>query len=209
MPSKTPGVPPEVRRIPVGPPLPLHTPWCWRSLGRPAPPVSPFSISGTIVQVIYQPLVPPFVCPSTPVVWKYAHVDAMELLSRNRCYGVSIEEYASLCCKGAFIRTYKNMGIQKDGRSTETIICDQYVRKYVRVTTIMIFDQVYITDNNFITTDRIGVGYWHSHHSGQGQYVYHTYILCTYIYLIYQIYQTLTYRPTNFRQYPHKSDLQT
>ena len=51
------------------------------------------------------------------------------------------------------------MGIQADGRSTETILFDQDVVKYVRVTIITIFDQVYITDHNFITTFRIGVDY--------------------------------------------------
>ena len=74
----------------------------------------------------------------------------------------------------ASIWTYERMGIQADGRSTETILFDQDVVKYVRVTIITIFDQVYITDHNFITTFRIGVDYWHSYHSGQGQYLVNT-----------------------------------
>ena len=40
------------------------------------------------------------------------------------------------------------MGVRKDDRATETIIFYQDVHKYVRVTEIMIFDQVYITDYN-------------------------------------------------------------
>ena len=66
------------------------------------------------------------------------------------------------------------MGVRMDGRCIETIIFDRDLRKYIRVTTITIFYKVYVTDHNFITTDRIGVVYWHSYHSGQGQYVYQT-----------------------------------
>ena len=93
------------------------------------------------------------------LVWKYAHVDYMELVSRNRFYGVSIEEYASLCWKRDFIQTYGRMGVWTDSRATETIIFDRDIREYVRVTIITIFDQVYVTEHTFITTYRIGVGY--------------------------------------------------
>ena len=51
--------------------------------------------------------------------------------------------------KRAFIRTDKRMGVRKDERSTETIIFDQGVCKYVRVTVIMTFDQVYVTGHNY------------------------------------------------------------
>ena len=44
---------------------------------------------------------------------------------------------------------YKCMGVRTDERATETIIFDRGVRKYVRVTAIMTFDQVYVTDNNY------------------------------------------------------------
>ena len=54
---------------------------------------------------------------------------------------------------------YGRMGVRADGRATETIIFERDVRKYVRVTAIMIFDQFYITDHKFVTTERIGVGY--------------------------------------------------
>ena len=47
----------------------------------------------------------------------------------------------------------------EDGRGTDTIIFDRGIRKYIRVTTINIFDQIYVTDHNFITTKIIGVGY--------------------------------------------------
>ena len=33
-------------------------------------------------------------------VWRYAHVDAMERVARNICYGFSTEEHARLCWKG-------------------------------------------------------------------------------------------------------------
>ena len=72
------------------------------------------------------------------------------------------------------MRTYERMVAMTNVRATETIIFYQDVHKYVRVTAIMIFDQVYVTDQNFITTEIIGVGYLHSYHSGQFQYVYHT-----------------------------------
>ena len=41
------------------------------------------------------------------------------------------------------------MGVQMDERATETIIFDRGVRKYVRVSAIMNFDQVYIADHEF------------------------------------------------------------
>ena len=59
----------------------------------------------------------------------------------------------------AFIRMHKRMDAQTYVRSTETVIFDQGVRKYVRFTAAMIFDKVYVTDHNFITTDRIGLLY--------------------------------------------------
>ena len=58
-----------------------------------------------------------------------------------------------------FIKMYEPMGVRTDDRSTETIIFDQGVRKYVSVTKITIFDQVYVTDHNFIINDRIREGY--------------------------------------------------
>ena len=42
----------------------------------------------------------------------------------------------------AFIRMYGRMGVRTDERSTETIIFDRGVRKYVRVNAIMTFEQV-------------------------------------------------------------------
>ena len=42
-----------------------------------------------------------------------------------------------------------NMGIRKYERSTKTIIFDQGVRKYVMVTAIMTFEQVYIHNHNY------------------------------------------------------------
>ena len=48
-----------------------------------------------------------------------------------------------------FIRTYKRMGVQTDERSTKTRSFDQCVRKYIIVTTIMNFDEVYVTDHNY------------------------------------------------------------
>ena len=51
------------------------------------------------------------------------------------------------------------MDVQMYGRAMENIIFDWDVSKYVIVTTITIFDQVYGTGHNFITTDRMGVGY--------------------------------------------------
>ena len=101
------------------------------------------------------------------------------------------------------------MGVWTDGRATEIIIFDQDVHKYVRVTTIMISGQVYVTNHNFITTDRRVVGYWHSYHYGQDQSVYHTQSLCAYIYLVYHTHPTLTYVPMNFGQYPRDSDPRT
>ena len=50
--------------------------------------------------------------------------------------------------KRPLMRTYERMGVRKDYRSTKTTIFDPGVRKYVRVTEIMIFDQVYVTDYN-------------------------------------------------------------
>ena len=38
------------------------------------------------------------------------------------------------------------MGVRTDDRATETIIFDLGVRQYIKVTAIMIFDQVYVTD---------------------------------------------------------------
>ena len=79
------------------------------------------------------------------------------MICSYRCYGVSIEEYMlcseyqgidQLVLKRAIIWTYKNMGVWTDDRSTETIIFDQGVRKYVRVTATVIFDQVYVSDYN-------------------------------------------------------------
>ena len=43
---------------------------------------------------------------------------------------------------------YNNMDAQTDDRATEYIIFDRGVRKYIRVTAIMISDQVYATDYN-------------------------------------------------------------
>ena len=54
-----------------------------------------------------------------------------------------------LVFKRDFIWTYERMGVQMDERSTETIIFDQDVRKYFRVTAIMTSDQVYVTDHNY------------------------------------------------------------
>ena len=50
--------------------------------------------------------------------------------------------------KRALMRTYESMGVITDDRATKTIIFDPGVRKYSRVTEIMIFDQVYVTDYN-------------------------------------------------------------
>ena len=44
--------------------------------------------------------------------------------------------------KRPLLLTYMRMGICTDDRATETIIFDGGVHKYVRVTKIMIFDQV-------------------------------------------------------------------
>ena len=54
-----------------------------------------------------------------------------------------------LVLKRDFIRTYERMGVQMDKRATETRIFDQGIRKYARVTAIMTFDQVYVTDYNY------------------------------------------------------------
>ena len=51
--------------------------------------------------------------------------------------------------KKGFKRTYKRMFVRTDERATKTIIFYQDVRKYVRVTAIMTFDQVYVTDHNY------------------------------------------------------------
>ena len=53
-----------------------------------------------------------------------------------------------LVLERAFIWTYECMGVRMDDRATKTIIFDQGVRKYVRVTAIMIFHQVYVTNHN-------------------------------------------------------------
>ena len=53
-----------------------------------------------------------------------------------------------LVSKREYIHTYDLMGVRKDGRAIKTIFFDQGVRKYVRVTVIMIFYQVYVTDHN-------------------------------------------------------------
>ena len=81
-------------------------------------------------------------------LWKCARVDAMERVSSNRCYGVSIKEYASLWQERSFIQTYNHMGVRTDGRAIETIIFDLDVHKYVIVTTFTIFEQAYVTDHN-------------------------------------------------------------
>ena len=60
--------------------------------------------------------------------------------------------------KRAFIRMYKVMDKHMYVRGTKTIIFDQGVQKYTRVTATVIFDQFYVTEHNFIKTDRIGVG---------------------------------------------------
>ena len=73
------------------------------------------------------------------------------------------------------------MDAYMDGRSTKTILFDRGVHKYVIVTAIMIFDQVYVTDHNFVMNKRIGLGYLHSYNSGQDQYIYHTNSLRAYI----------------------------
>ena len=54
-----------------------------------------------------------------------------------------------LVLERAFIQTYQCMGVWTYGRANETIIFDQGVRKYVRVTLIMTFDQVYVTNHNY------------------------------------------------------------
>ena len=43
--------------------------------------------------------------------------------------------------KMSFIWTYERIGVRMDDRSTETLIFDQGVLKYVRITAIIIFDQ--------------------------------------------------------------------
>ena len=58
---------------------------------------------------------------------------------------MSIKEYTSVFLKTALMRTYERMGARTDDRATETITFDRGVHKYVRVTEIMIFDQVYVT----------------------------------------------------------------
>ena len=54
-----------------------------------------------------------------------------------------------LVLKKVSIHRYKPMGVHTDDRSTETIIFERCVPKYVRVTAIMTFDQVYVTDHNY------------------------------------------------------------
>ena len=54
-----------------------------------------------------------------------------------------------IALKKSFIQTYERMVVQMDDRATENIIFDQGVRKYVRVTLIMTFDQVYVTNHNY------------------------------------------------------------
>ena len=46
-----------------------------------------------------------------------------------------------LVLKMSFIWTYERIGVRTDDRSTETLIFDQGVLKYVRITAIIIFDQ--------------------------------------------------------------------
>ena len=53
-----------------------------------------------------------------------------------------------LVLKKAFIWMYERMSLGKDDSATETIIFNQGVCTYFRVTAVMIFDQVYITDHN-------------------------------------------------------------
>ena len=57
------------------------------------------------------------------------------------------------------MRTYKRMYIRAYIRATETIVFNRGVHMYFRVTATVIFDQYYVTNHNFITTDIIGVGY--------------------------------------------------
>ena len=64
-----------------------------------------------------------------------------------------------LVLKRPYIRTYERMDVRTYAGATENIIFDQGVQKYFRVTTTVVFDQFYISGHNFITTDRIGVGY--------------------------------------------------
>ena len=54
-----------------------------------------------------------------------------------------------LLLKRSFIWMYKRMGVRTYGRATKHIIFDQGLCKYARVTEIMTFDQVYVTDNNY------------------------------------------------------------
>ena len=61
--------------------------------------------------------------------------------------------------KSDYIQKYERMGVRMYVRAMETRIFNRDVRKYVRVTTIMIFDKVYVTNHSFIKTERIGVGY--------------------------------------------------
>ena len=78
----------------------------------------------------------------------YAHIDAMELILRNRFHGVSIEEYMlyinyqgidRLVLKWALMWTYERMVIWTDDRDNKSILFEQGLRKYIRVTTIIIF----------------------------------------------------------------------
>ena len=50
--------------------------------------------------------------------------------------------------KRAFIRKYKRTGLRMDDRANKTIIFDWGIHKYVKVTEIMTFGQVYVTDHN-------------------------------------------------------------
>ena len=52
-----------------------------------------------------------------------------------------------LVLKRTLIRTHDRMCIRTYERDIEDIIFDQGVRKYVRVTAIVIFKQVYVTEH--------------------------------------------------------------
>ena len=89
------------------------------------------------------------------VLLKTALIYAHESIFPYRFYGVIIKEYMicseyqgidRLVSKRAFIRTYKHIGVHMDDRATKTIIFDQGICKNVRVTAIMIFYQVWVTD---------------------------------------------------------------
>ena len=67
------------------------------------------------------------------IIWEeYSNRRAPIMICSYICYGV----------KKALIQTYYYMGIGIDERSTETIIFDRGVRKYVRVNAIITYHQV-------------------------------------------------------------------